>query len=96
MVASLRDLEHPSALHQKFELCSTMESSSKRHWVVTLGGCRLLDGLEIVIPSSTSKKIVKVPLEDCCERSCAHLIGAMKSNSSGIEVWRGSLVLAGT
>ena len=29
-----------------------------------------------------------------CERSCAHLTGVVKSNSSGIEVWRGSLVQA--
>jgi hypothetical protein len=28
-----------------------------------------------------------------CERYCAHLTGAVKSNSSGIEVWSGSLVL---
>ena len=80
-------------MHQEFELCGTRESSSKRHWLVTLGGCRLLDGLEIVVPLSTSKKIVKVPLEDCCEGCCAHLTGAVKSNSSGIEVWSGSLVL---
>jgi hypothetical protein len=28
------------------ELCGTSDSSSKHHWLVTLGGCRLLDGLE--------------------------------------------------
>jgi len=28
------------------ELCGTSDSSSKRHRLVTLGGCRLLDGLE--------------------------------------------------
>ena len=83
-------------MHQEFELCGTRESSSKRCWLVTLGGCHLLDGLKIVDPLSTSKKIVKVPLEDCCERSCAHLTGAVKSNSSGIEVWSGSLVLIGS
>ena len=27
---------------------------------------------------------------------CAHLAGVVKSNSSGIEVWRGSLVQAGS
>ena len=27
---------------------------------------------------------------------CAHLAGAVKSNSSGIEVWSGSLVQAGS
>ena len=27
---------------------------------------------------------------------CAHLAGAVKSNFSGIEVWRGSLVQAGS
>jgi hypothetical protein len=28
--------------------------------------------------------------------SCAHLAGVVKSNSSGIEVWRGSLIQAGS
>jgi hypothetical protein len=28
------------------ELCGTSDSSSKRHSLVTIGGCRLLDGLE--------------------------------------------------
>jgi hypothetical protein len=28
------------------ELCGTSDSSRKRHRLVTLGGCRLLDGLE--------------------------------------------------
>jgi hypothetical protein len=28
------------------ELCDTSDSSSKRHRLVTLGGCHLLDGLE--------------------------------------------------
>jgi hypothetical protein len=28
------------------ELCGTSDSSTKRHRLVTLGGCRLLDGLE--------------------------------------------------
>jgi hypothetical protein len=28
------------------ELCVTSDSSSKRHRLVTLGGCRLLDSLE--------------------------------------------------
>jgi hypothetical protein len=28
------------------ELCGTSDSSSKRHRLVTLGGCRILDGLE--------------------------------------------------
>jgi hypothetical protein len=27
---------------------------------------------------------------------CTHLAGAVKSNSSGIEVWRGSLIQAGS
>jgi hypothetical protein len=27
-------------------LCGTSDSSRKRHGLVTLGGCRLLDGLE--------------------------------------------------
>ena len=29
-----------------------------------------------------------------CDRSCAHLTGVVKSNSSGIEVWSGSLIQA--
>jgi hypothetical protein len=33
---------------------------------------------------------------DFCERSYAHLTGVVKSNSSGIEVWSGSLVLTGS
>jgi hypothetical protein len=28
------------------ELCGTSDSSRKRHQLVTLGGCHLLDGLE--------------------------------------------------
>jgi hypothetical protein len=28
------------------ELCGTSDSSRKRHQLVSLGGCRLLDGLE--------------------------------------------------
>jgi hypothetical protein len=35
-------------------------------------------------------------LEDWCEKFYAHLVGAVKSNSSGIEVWSGSLVLTGS
>jgi hypothetical protein len=31
-----------------------------------------------------------------CERFGARLTGAVKSNSSGFEVWRGSLVLTGS
>ena len=46
VVAFLRGWEHPSALHQVFELWGTRESSSKHHQLVTLGGCHLLDGLE--------------------------------------------------
>jgi hypothetical protein len=38
------------------------------------------------------KKIVKV-VQCSCERCCARLAGAVKSNSSGIEVWRGSRYL---
>jgi hypothetical protein len=36
------------------------------------------------------KKIVKVA-RCSCERCCACLAGKVKSNSSGIEVWRGSM-----
>jgi hypothetical protein len=31
-----------------------------------------------------------------CERFCAHLTGVVKSNSSEIEVWSGSVFLAGS
>jgi hypothetical protein len=34
------------------------------------------------------KEIAKVA-RCSCETCCAHLAGAVKSNSSGIEVWRG-------
>jgi hypothetical protein len=55
---------------------------------VTLGSCRFLDGLVV-------EESVEVLRISCCERCCAHLTGAVKSNSSGIEVWSGSLVLTG-
>jgi len=83
-------------LHQEFELCGTRESSSKRHRLVTLGGCCLLDGLEIEDSIEHLKEDCEGALEIHCERSCAHLAGAVKSNSSGNEVWRGSLVLTGS
>ena len=58
-IASLRVLEHPSALNQEFELCGTRETSNKRHRLVTLG--RSLDGLEKRISWSSSKEIVEEP-----------------------------------
>jgi hypothetical protein len=30
-----------------------------------------------------------------CESPCAHLAGVVKNNSTGIEVWRGSLIQDG-
>jgi hypothetical protein len=51
----------PSALHQEVELCGTRESSSKDHWLVTLGSCCSLDGLEKVISWSFLKEIVEEP-----------------------------------
>ena len=60
-IAYLRVREHPSALHQEFELCGTRETSSKRHRLVSLGSCRSLDGLEKRISWSTSKEIVEEP-----------------------------------
>ena len=60
-IAFLRVREHPSALHQVFELCGTREISSKRHRLVTLGSCRSLDGLKKRISWSTSKEIVEEP-----------------------------------
>ena len=60
-IAFLRVWEHPSALHQEFELCGTREPSSKRHRLVTLGSCRSLDSLEKRILWSSSKEIVEEP-----------------------------------
>ena len=82
-------------MHQEFELCGTRESSSKHRRLVTLGCCCSLDGLEKVISWSPSKKLWRSP-EIGCERSSAHLAGVVKSNSNGIEVWRGSLIQAGS
>jgi hypothetical protein len=70
------------------ELCGTSDSSSKRHRLINLGGCRLLDGLEEWKLCEHFKKIVKV-VWCSFKRCCARLTGAVKSNSSGIEVWRG-------
>jgi hypothetical protein len=70
------------------ELCGTSDPSSKCHRLVTLGGCRLLDGLE-EWNREPFKKIVKVTRRSC-GRCRARLAGAMKSNSSGIKVWKGS------
>jgi hypothetical protein len=82
VVASLMRQRVSSALHQDFDLCSWKLPLPR-----PLGGGRIRRSL----------------LEDyswlqisCCERSCAHLTGAVKSNSSGIEVWSGSLVLTGS
>jgi hypothetical protein len=41
------------------------------------------------------KKVVKLPWKICVS-FCAHLVGVVKINSSGIEVWSGSLVLTGS
>ena len=46
--------------------------------------------MEKRISWSTSKEIVEEPRFDC-ERFCAHLTGVVKSNSSGMEVWNGSI-----
>jgi hypothetical protein len=84
-----------SALHQGFDLCGTRESASK--WLICyswklllprrLGGGR--------IRWSSQEDCVWLRIS-CCERYCAHLTGAVKGNSSGIEVWSGSLVLTGS
>ena len=66
-IAFLWVCEHPSALHQEFELCRTKEFSSKRHRLVTLGSCRSLDGLEKVISWSPSRRLWRC-LEISCER----------------------------
>lgn len=44
-------------IHQELDLCGIRESSKKRHWLITLGVCGLLDGLELVVLiRNTSKK----------------------------------------
>ena len=87
--------EHPSALHQEFEFCGTREFSSKHHRLVTLGSCRSLDGLEKVILWSPSRRLWRCT--DLVVRgSCVDLAGVVKRNSSGIEVWRSSLINAGS
>jgi len=86
--------ELPSAMHQEFELCVTRETSNKCHRLVSFGSCRSLDGLEELISWSPPRILLRSPEIDC-ERSCAHLTGVVKINSSGIEVWRGSLIQVG-
>ena len=61
------------------------------NWLITLGDCRLLDGLELVEPLSTSRRLWSCSGYSC-ERFCAHLTRVVKSNSSGNGVWRGSLI----
>jgi hypothetical protein len=55
----------------------------------TLGGCCLIDGLEKVKPLSPSRRLWRSS-GLVVRGSCAHLAGVVKSNSSGIEVLRGS------
>jgi hypothetical protein len=54
--------------------------------LVTLGGCRLLHGL-VVVPRELFNEDSKEVAVVICERRCACLTRAVKSNSSGIEVW---------
>jgi hypothetical protein len=94
-IAFLWVWDHATALHQEFELCGTSESSSKRHWHITLGSCRFK-----IVWRRWNRGALQ---EDCggdpvclVRGSCTHLTGMVKSNSSGIEVWRGSLIQAGS
>jgi hypothetical protein len=91
VVASLVRLRASSALHQGFALCGTRESSSK--WLICYSS-------KLPLPrrlgGGSSKEDCACLQISCCERSCAHLIGAVKSNSSGIEVWSCFLVLIGS
>jgi hypothetical protein len=85
-------LRASSALHQGSDLCGTRESSSKwlicYSWKLLLP--RRLGGGRIFWSSQEDCAWLRI---SCCERSCAHLTRAVKSNSSGVEVWSGSLVL---
>ena len=47
-------------LHHLVILEALGDTPSKRRWLVTLGGCRLLDGLGVV-SIELSKKIVEKP-----------------------------------
>ena len=75
-------------MHPLFELFGTSESSSKHPRLVTLGSCRSLDGLEMVIREALQEDCGGAP-KLVVRGSCAHLAGVVKSISSGIEVWRG-------
>jgi hypothetical protein len=94
-VAFFVRLRSSSALHQGFDLCGTRESSSKwlicYSWKLLLP--RRLGGGRIRWSSQEDCAWLRI---SCCERSCAHLTGAVNSNSSEIEVWSGSLVLSGS
>jgi hypothetical protein len=95
VVAFFVRLRASSALHQGFDLCGTRESSSK--WLICyswkLPLRRRLGGGRIRRSSQEDCAWLQI---SCCERYCAHLTGAVKSNSSGIKVWSGSLVLTGS
>jgi hypothetical protein len=95
VVASLVRLRASSALHQGFDLCGTRESSSK--WLICyswkLSLPRRLGGGRVHWSSQEDCAWLRISY---CERSCAHLTGAVKSNSSGIEVWSGSWDLTGS
>jgi predicted DNA-binding transcriptional regulator AlpA len=95
VVACFVRLRASSALHQGFDFCGTRESSSK--WLICYSWKwplpRRLGGGRIRWSSQEDCAWLRI---SCCERSCAHLTRAMKSNSSGIEVWSGSLVLTGS
>jgi hypothetical protein len=57
-------LSESSALHHRSDLEALGGTSSGRHWLVTLGGCRLLDCL-VVNPSNYSWRLWKGRIWDC-------------------------------
>ena len=51
-------------------------------FLVTLGDCNHLDGLEVVFSVEERKEDCPMLWRSDCEGYCAHPVGAMKSNSS--------------
>jgi hypothetical protein len=49
-------LSDPSVFQHPCDIDTLGGTSSNRHWLVTLGGCHLLDGL-VVTPLSSSRRL---------------------------------------